>query len=792
MFQKTRTIRTGKRDLKITRSSVLAGAASAAMLAAALVPLAGTAASANTAGNGPVDPQNGFPTWFSDGTAKLQLCYTAGTGCLMEPPNPDLPASYPDNFPDEAFWFAAEASGGNLRLYEAALEAAHANEIVQDGDQMGFGRLRFIIENIVAGQQYTVTHPYGVNTFTAEADPKVGGRIKVTLDSGACAPSLASPCNWGQVGAAFLGDYTTGSTATFLRQVGAAPGTLGDINTARAVTGAPSGNNFVTVTGPNAGGPGIDTLTVSTFTVQGLLYQGDDGAPSTPDLAAASDTGRSTTDNITRTNLPTLTGTATAGSTVELMVDGATVPAVSGVATGGNYSLRVPTALANGVHKFQARIANPLVATDPAAPPYLTSPTLTATVDTVAPVSSVVAPFPSTPTLDNTPTLNTAVNEARSTLECRLLPSNPDWEAGCPAAKTYDAQVNGTYVFEVRASDAAGNTGAVATRTVRIGPADTVAPAISSRGPGTNATNVNTASNVSAVFSEFVQGVSATTFTLKNPAGTTIPAAVTYDQATRRATLNPTANLALNTVYTARITGGASAVRDLAGIALPTTTWTFTTNAAPTVTVRTPASGAKSVAVAGNVSTTFSEPVTGVGATTFTLKNAATGAAIPSAVSYNATTRVATLNPTANLAADTRYTAVLTGGTTAIRDAQGAPLATHSWTFTTGPAPVVSARVPAVNATAIRRANNITVTFSEAVLGVGTTTLNLRNATTGAVVSATVTRNGTTNQWILNPAASLAANTRYTVRVTGGTTAIRDAAINPLVSTSWSFTTGAS
>lgn len=77
MFDKTRTEMTGKREPEITRPSVLAGAASAALLAAAPVPLAGTAASANAAGNGPVDPQNGFPTWFSDGTAKLQLHYRA-------------------------------------------------------------------------------------------------------------------------------------------------------------------------------------------------------------------------------------------------------------------------------------------------------------------------------------------------------------------------------------------------------------------------------------------------------------------------------------------------------------------------------------------------------------------------------------------------------------------------------------------------------------------------------------------------------------------------------------------
>ena len=34
-----------------------------------------------------------------------------------------------------------------------------------------------------------------------------------------------------------------------------------------------------------------------------------------------------------------------------------------------------------------------------------------------------------------------------------------------------------------------------------------------------------------------------------------------------------------------------------------------------------------------------------------------------------------------------------------------------------------------------------------------------------------VTRNGTTNQWILNPSASLAAKTVYTVTLIGGTTA---------------------
>jgi hypothetical protein len=261
-------------DRKAVRRRAFASLAAAVTLAASLVPLAALPASADVAAVGPVDQQTGFPMWYSDGSVKLQLCYMANAGCLAEPPNLAAPASYPDNFPEEAFWFAAEASGGNLRLYEAALEAAHVNGPVKQGEQMGFGRLRFIIENLVPDASYTVTHPYGVTTLTAEPDPKNAalGRIKATLDSGVCAPTALVPCDWKGVGAAFLGDYAVGTTASFLRQTGAAAGTLGDINTPRPVTGAPSGTNAVVVTGPNAGGPGVDTLTVDTFTVQGLVF----------------------------------------------------------------------------------------------------------------------------------------------------------------------------------------------------------------------------------------------------------------------------------------------------------------------------------------------------------------------------------------------------------------------------------------------------------------------------------------------------------------------------------------
>lgn len=210
---------------------------------------------------------------------------------------------------------------------------------------------------------------------------------------------------------------------------------------------------------------------------------------------------------------------------------------------------------------------------------------------------------------------------------------------------------------------------------------------------------------------------------------------------------------------------------------------------APAVTSVSPAAKATAVAAGTNVTATFSTAVQGVSAGTFVLRNAA-GNSIAATVTYNATTLAATLDPAASLAPDASYTAILTGGASAIRDAAGTPLASTSWTFTTGPAPTVTSYSPGSNALLVRRSSSISATFSEAVQGVNTTTFTLKNPATGAVVAATAYRNGTTNQWILDPQETLAAKTRYTVTLTGGTSGIRDLAGNPLASRSWQFTTG--
>jgi len=362
--------------------------------------------------------------------------------------------------------------------------------------------------------------------------------------------------------------------------------------------------------------------------------------------------------------------------------------------------------------------------------------------------------------------------------------------------------------FTGQVSDPSGNS--VGTPTANC--AGSTTPTVTAKTPAAGATGVAATTTVTATFSEAVQGVSGTTFTLKPGTGAAVGAVVTYDAASRTATLDPTADLAANTQYTATLTGGSSAIKSATGTPLATASWTFTTAAPaapvdttpPTVTSRSPAVGATGVAVGANVTATFSEAVQPVDTSKFTLRAAGATTDLAAGVTYNASTSVATLDPSANLAAGTQYTAKLAGGASGIKDTAGNQLAEVSWTFTTAAAPTdptaptVTTRSPSSNATSVSRTGNITVTFSEAVSNViaatGTTpgTFTLRTGTTtgtGNPVTATVRRNGTTNQWILDPGPTLASRTTYTVTLTGGAAGIKDAAGNPLSTTSWSFTT---
>jgi hypothetical protein len=228
---------------------------------------------------------------------------------------------------------------------------------------------------------------------------------------------------------------------------------------------------------------------------------------------------------------------------------------------------------------------------------------------------------------------------------------------------------------------------------------DSSPPTVGAVSPAGGASGVPAGASVTATFSEPLAAgtVNATTVELRDPAAQLVAGAVTWDPATRTATLDPASDLAFSTAYTATIRGGTGGVTDLMGNPMAADYgWTFTTEAAPppdttppTVTSMSPLPGAAGVLAGANVTATFSEaldPAT-VGATTVQLRNPA-AQLVAAAVTWNPAARTATLDPAADLVYSSTYTATVRGGVGGVTDLAGNALAADvAWTFTTQPAP---------------------------------------------------------------------------------------------------------
>ena len=142
-----------------------------------------------------------------------------------------------------------------------------------------------------------------------------------------------------------------------------------------------AGSHNFTVTATDAAGNASSASTALAVTIDTGI-----SAPGTPDLATASDTGSSSSDNITSDTTPTMNGTAEANSTVTVTssVDGSLG---STTADGsGNWTLTPSTAMTEGSHTITAS------ATDVAGNISTASPALAITLDTVQPSVQITAP----------------------------------------------------------------------------------------------------------------------------------------------------------------------------------------------------------------------------------------------------------------------------------------------------------------------------------------------------------------------------------------------------------------
>lgn len=338
-----------------------------------------------------------YPLYVEDANGlRLALCDAGPAGgCpLSELPEGDAPVSFPDNYAVENFFFAADSelsSGGVNALIGIALETTYVNDAVVAGEEAMFTRIRLEeITGLDPNTTYRVMHPYGEFDVTSDG----GGTVDRTFhtdDVGCFAPTDEEPgtvaCangGWKRATDAWAGDFGgADKVAPFLTwdpaQAPAAPaGFIGDFNTPHRVVGSPAldetgaPQNYFRIVEKSAT-PRKDVRTTS-FNLQGKIAAvSPTNAPTTPNLADASDTGWSHLDNLTKDTTPTFTGRASAG-TVDLRVGGQVVAAGVPV-TGGTYSATVPAdkALGQGAHKVSV------------AQGALTSGEATITVDTAAP-----------------------------------------------------------------------------------------------------------------------------------------------------------------------------------------------------------------------------------------------------------------------------------------------------------------------------------------------------------------------------------------------------------------------
>src|SRR5207253_366559 len=124
--------------------------------------------------------------------------------------------------------------------------------------QIVFARFRIrVTAGLVPGATYTMTAPYGTQSFVATAT----GTINFTSDQGCLAP----PCNFASL-------LTNTNVGPFVRwDATSAPpaGFIGQPAIAHRITGSPFNTNFFRLSGPNVGGPGVNTVETNLFNVTG-------------------------------------------------------------------------------------------------------------------------------------------------------------------------------------------------------------------------------------------------------------------------------------------------------------------------------------------------------------------------------------------------------------------------------------------------------------------------------------------------------------------------------------------
>ncbi|MFL5347471.1 MAG: adventurous gliding motility protein AgmC [Hyalangium sp.] len=269
--------------------------------------------------------------------------------------------------------------------------------------------------------------------------------VDVTAPS---APVVSTPANGSHTNdttPAYSGTAEAGSTVTVIVDgvtVGTSTADSSGNWSFTPTTPLADGSHTVSATATDAAGNTSPSSATNTFTV-------DTSLPSAPVVLTPADGSR------TNDTTPAYTGTAEAGSTVTVIVDGSAVGTTTAAAN-GSWSLTPATPLTEGSHTVSA------TATDAAGNTSPSSATNTFTVDLTPPAAPVVStPANGAIISDNTPTY-TGTAEAGSTVTVivdgtavgtTMADSSGNW-----SFTPITGLSNGSHTVKATATDVAGNT----------------------------------------------------------------------------------------------------------------------------------------------------------------------------------------------------------------------------------------------------------------------------------------------------------------------------------------------
>jgi hypothetical protein len=252
MIFKTTTHAAGRRRVRgVSRRVLISFVLAVGLIAAggilAYAEVIGPPNSGGLVAVGATSGEHGFPVWYKDkSNTRLELCIdVSDPNCAAAAPLPDpsKPMSFPDNFPDEAFYQLADSTITDpaVPAFKAVssfnLEAAFGGGVPKANDQIVFGRVRFFYKGLPANTKFRITHPYGVDELESDAS----GNIRFTEDGG---------LSIGQ-----FGEALNSRIGPFLQwDTGAPAGYLGDGATEHAITGSPYSTNYVQIQSVGADG----------------------------------------------------------------------------------------------------------------------------------------------------------------------------------------------------------------------------------------------------------------------------------------------------------------------------------------------------------------------------------------------------------------------------------------------------------------------------------------------------------------------------------------------------------